>query len=533
MISVPSHQLPSSGSNLRFWSHPRAFGRTSIFTYMNLLFALLLSGCSFFKPASSTGTTTPDKVPAEYGTTPRQNNPAQTGTVSVYDPVKREWVVVQTKPQEKIDTIRWKEGSGAVPITADAPRLPVPTDRGSVPVIPGVSNNNPNPVSPVNQPGQYRNTNPYNIAVLLPFMSGQVSGSVEGNSVAEWAIQYYGGLKMALSALDLEGIRLNVSVLDTKADTNEMYRLLRHPDVQNAQLLMGPYRRDNIKIVAEYAKRSNKPMVSPFSAVGTLTQDNPNYIQMNPSLESHCQALLNHALSEFRPDEIVVVTRNVVGEQNCLEFLRKAYAPKRAMGNPAIQEYFLQGDEKSYGTINLRPYIQNKTQAAIIVPSWADETYIFYLLRAVKSAKANGQKVVVYGMPQWVDFEHMEFDLYEQCQVRVSQVAFIDDQSPEILNFKKEFFARYAALPNPEAFAGYDQMIYFGRLLANFGPNVKDNLERNQGKGLHTGFTFTRVVNNVPFGSEQFAPTQRYENRFVHILEFAGYQFRPLPAVQR
>jgi ABC-type branched-subunit amino acid transport system substrate-binding protein len=454
------------------------------------------------------------------------------GNVAVYDPLKG-WINVQTRPQERLDTIRWREATAVpAPITADASRLPAPlTDRGVVPVIPGVPSTNADLASPVNRPGQFNNLSTYHVAILLPFMSGGLNTSVANNSVSEWALQYYGGIKMALSSLEQEGVRLNVNVLDTKSDTNEVYRLLRQPEIQNAHLLMGPYRRDNIRIVAEYAKRSNKPMVSPYSAVGNLTQNNPNYIQLNPSLESHCRALLNHALSEFRPEEIVIVTRNVVGEQSCLEFLRKAYEPKRAMGNPAIPEYFL--PTEAYSGLNLRPYLQNKAQAAIIVPSWADETYIFHLLRSVRAAKANGQKVVVYGMPQWTEFEHMEFELYEQCQVRISQVAYIDDQSPEVLAFKKEFYARYATLPKPEAYAGYDQMIYFGRLLANFGPKVSDNLERNQGKGLHTSFQFSRVVNNAPFGAEQYAPTQRYENRFVHILEFAGYQFKPLPAVQR
>ena len=536
MISVQSHQQLLNGNNLPFSCQPRAFGRTSTFKLMGFLLALSLMGCSLFKPVSTTGSTTaPAEVPREYGAKPTQNNPVPASGKTVYDPIKKAWVVIPNNPQEKIDTIRWRDGNGSTaPIASDTKRLPVPnSDRGAVPGVSGVPAIAANPNSPVNQPGQYHNLPAYNVAVLLPFMSGLASSSVANNSVSEWSLQYYGGLKMALSVLNLEGIPLNISVLDTKADTNEVFRLLRQPDVQNAHLLIGPYRRDNIKIVAEFAKRNNKPMVSPFSAVGTLTQDNPNYFQMNPSLESHCQALLNHALSEFRPDEIVVVTRNIPGEQNCLEYMRKAYAPKLAMGNPAFLEYPLSGDDKSYGTINLRPYIQNKAQTAVIVPSWADETYVFYLLRAVKAAKSSGQKVVVYGMPQWVDFEHMEFDLYEQCQVRVSQVAYIDNQSPEVLNFKKEFFARYAALPKPEAFAGYDQMIYFGRMLANFGPNLRDNLERNPGKGLHTGFVFTRMVNNAPFSNEQYAPTQRYENQFVHILEFSGFQFKPLPPIQR
>jgi len=533
MTSAPNHLPPLSGSNFYSGSKYPAVGRRTLCTLLGIGLTFALMSCSFFKPVSSSGSTgsNPKDVPTEYGATPGQNKPSTAGNVSVYDPLKG-WVTVQTRPQERIDTIRWKDASGPTgPITLDAGRLPnTTTDRGAVPVIPGVSSTNPNPTSPVNRPGQYNNQSAYNIAVLLPFMSG-TSAPIAGNSVSEWALQYYGGLKMALSVLDQEGIRLNVNVLDTKADTLEMHRLLRQQEVQNAHLLIGPYRRDDIKITAEYAKRTNKPMVSPYSAVGNLTQDNPNYIQINPSLESHCRALLNHALSEFRPEEIVIVTRNVVGEQTCLGYLRKAYEPKLAMGNAAIPEYFLLGE--SYNGLNLRPYLQGKTQAAVIVPSWADETYIFYLLRAVKSAKATGQKVVVYGMPQWVDFEHMEFDLYEQCQVRVSQVDFIDDQSPEVLNFKKEFYNRYSALPKEEAYAGYDQMIYFGRLLANFGPKVSDNLERNQGIGLHTGFNFSRIVNNAPFGAEQYAPTQRYENRFVHILEFAGYQFKPLPAIPR
>ncbi len=523
---------------------PLGLPRGIAFSLMSLLLMSLMA-CGMLQTVSTSKPSEPStNRPSEYNTPSASN----TGSQTVYDPVKREWITVQTRPNERLDTVRWKENMQPAPIKGgsssssasnNTPSTVPGTVPGSVPrppnsnpgpnVTPGPSSNPSNNSRPTYTPPiRFNNQPEYELAVLLPFLAGTyLSPESSDNVVAEWAMQYYSGMKLALEQLGQEGMRLKVTVMDTKADTNEVYRLLRRPELNRAQLLIGPYKRDNIRILAEYAKRSNKPMISPYSAVGSLTRDNPNYIQFNPSLESHCRALLKDALTEFRPEDVIFVARNIPAEQTCLEFLRKA---NRERGFNSIREIQVPAEDKNFTSVNLRSYLQGKSQVALIIPSWADETFIFYFLRAVRNAKVSGQQVVVYGMPQWMEYEQMELELYEQCKVRISQVSFLDDQSPELLSFRRAFYQAYGTIPAPEAVAGYDHTLYYGRLLGSYGLGFVNRLESSPGLGLHTRFEFSPITSapSVVPGSEQYGNVQRFENRYVHILEFANSQFRPL-----
>ena len=74
---------------------------------------------------------------------------------------------------------------------------------------------------------------------------------------------------MALDELGDQGVRLNVNVYDSKASENTVRDLLRtDPDLPNSHLIIGPYRRQNVQKVADYAKKENITFISPYSASG-------------------------------------------------------------------------------------------------------------------------------------------------------------------------------------------------------------------------------------------------------------------------
>jgi hypothetical protein len=373
----------------------------------------------------------------------------------------------------------------------------------------------------------------YNVAVALPFLTGKTDLSqnppTADNTVAMWSLNFYSGLKLGLNRLDQEGIRLNVETVDTQADTLVMAQLLNTPAMLNAHLIIGPYRRDNIRITANFARQLDKVMVSPYSAASNLTRDNPNFLQASPSLETHCKAQVKDALRDFNPDEIVLVARNTPIEMACLEFCQKA-GREALLANPSTSflQYLLPGDETAYNLINVKQFLAGKQKMAFILPSWLDETYVFYFLKNLQSQLRPDQKVVVYGMPQWMDFRNMEFDLFERCHVRLSSNSFTDNQSPDVLNFRKEFFYRYGALPSNEAFTGYELMVYLGRMLNQYGTHFQDFVDANPSKGIISQLDFQKVIIPSPYGAEGMPAVQRYENQFVFVLEFNNFQLRPI-----
>lgn len=564
MISAPNRLLPLNGNK---WLQ---IGWV-------VVIGLQLASCSYFQKAQTSRT-----VPSS------EKKPVSVEEIqgaSVYDPVKRDWVKVPTNQRMTLDTVRWNDpGLGQVmPITSAStqqyypvvvnPKGPagLPAENPSTSYHSAVPPSNPGyrPTTPNNYPStpsttvpNYNNPNAtpanpvpyrpptsvpispsrrvgneklpvYNVAVALPFLTGKTDLSqnppTADNTVAMWSLNFYSGLKLGLNRLDQEGIRLNVETVDTQADTLVMAQLLNTPAMLNAHLIIGPYRRDNIRITANFARQLDKVMVSPYSAASNLTRDNPNFLQASPSLETHCKAQVKDALRDFNPDEIVLVARNTPIEMACLEFCQKA-SREALLGNQSASflQYLLPGDETAYNLINVKQFLTGRQKVAFIVPSWMDETYVFYFLKNLQSQLRPDQKVAVYGMPQWMDFRNMEFDLFERCHVRLSSNSFTDNQSPDVLNFRKEFFYRYGALPTNEAFTGYELMVYLGRMLNQYGTHFQDFVDANPSKGIISQLDFQKVIIPSPYGAEGMQAVQRYENQFVYVLEFNNFQLRPI-----
>lgn len=486
MILVPNHPQLSNGSSRLLWL---------------ILPFFLLMGCDVFKKAQ----TDPEYQPNEDGTLEEIQ-----GT-RVYDPEQGRWVIIEEAPREKMDTIQWTNipETRMPPITSEGMDVPLPRNQTG-----GASAGD-------------RNT--YQVAVMLPFLANRVEESTEEikSNVSSWSINFYGGMQLALNKLEAEGLAMKVNVIDTEANPQRMQGLLENrADVRNAQLIIGPYRRENIRMAAAFSKRENVILISPYSASANLTSENPNFIQVSPTLETHCQSLARHAFKEFEPENIILVSRDVGIEQQCVDIMMQAYYTMQGTSNPDVvpQQYIVPHAEAPYEDIDLLPLVEGKDDLAFVIPSWADETFVYSFLRELDVVCEPEQRVVVYGMPQWVNYQHIDYDYYERFHVRVSSNVFIDDRDPSVIDFKRNYFDRFGTIPDDPAFLGYDVTMYFGELLAEYGMNFQTVLDVNSSNMLHTKFDFQKVVEPTTTGAENL-PVERYENSFVNILEFRDFRF--------
>ena len=264
-----------------------------------VLFPLFTFSCELLKPARSTNTDS--------------NNGEELGDIHgkrIFDPETGTYITIEETVTETMDTIIWKD----VPPGSDPP---ITSETVAV-----VQQGNTSKVIGTGQFGSQLLSS-YNIAVMLPFLTDRFSETapeLQNNSL--WAVNFYGGMKLALEDLGQEGANFNVSVIDTKANEASVQSLLRSPEVGNSHLIIGPYRRDNVRLVADYARDNNKTLVSPQSAAAGLSTKNSNYVQVSPTLKTHCEAITRHALKDYRPDQIVLVARDNPSEITRFQFFR-------------------------------------------------------------------------------------------------------------------------------------------------------------------------------------------------------------------
>ncbi len=480
-----------------------SFHSAIIQPFMLVLIALTtLSSCSWFQPAVG------GKEERVY----KDDDITQIQGKRVFDPETGTWRIVR-EVNEKVDTVEWKQ--------LPPNRYPPIKSDGSWSGKSGTSQPGGGTTPSSGSSGRT-----FNVAMVLPFLT-QISGAdINPNSM--WGLQFYAGAKLAYDKLKNEGVNLNVSVLDTEGESAKMSTLLRGTEVGRADLIIGPYKRENVALAADFAKKNKVPLVVPYTASMGMTEENPYYIQVNPSLKSHCIAITKHARKNFRTEDIVLVARNTDGEKERLSLFQDANAEieGRRQGS-AFREMIVSSAASDFSRIDVNPYIRSGRTNVFIIPSWSSEPFVYSLLRALMVKRSEGEDIVVYGMPQWMNFEQIDFEFYEKLRVHLSSANYVDESVPEVNQFRRKYFEAYGSIPTEEAYLGYDIVAYFGKTLTDLGKDFHIKLDSKPYAGLQSRFAFQRVVLNPEKSRENLNYFDQLENTFVYILRFRDFQFQP------
>ncbi|MCP9235573.1 ABC transporter substrate-binding protein [Lewinella sp. JB7] len=501
MTSVPSRRLPSSGNNALYYC------------LLALLLTTVTTSCELFRPVDSTRPTT--------GTRPGRGgddlDPVQSRRV--FDPETGTYIYVNA-PTEPMDTVQWKEVASeeVTPIVEDGSHAyvaPAPV----APAAPGLP--------PVRQTGTGRNGSRlltgYGVDFVLPFLSDRYREDTErldANSL--WALHFYSGAELALEELREPSISFDVRVQDSRANARKVESIIASPEYQRSQLIIGPYLKEQVTQLADAVRGQEKVLISPYSAATGITESNPNYIQVNPTLETHLRSLLGHAFRTQGADRIVLVAQS--GQRARLAYFQDEYKLLTGddQGEP-LEELVISG-----AIPDLSQYLRGR-RTVFMVPVYEDEAFVSNFLRQVyqTTLAERGDNVAVYGLPQWAEFQRLNSDFVQGVNVHISSSVFIDLLDPEVREFRRKFYDRYAALPRDEAYIGYDVTSYFLRMAARYGTRFQFELERHPEDMMHTSFRFAPVA-VVPATATDLeeAVIDRFENKFVNILRFQDYAYK-------
>ena len=496
---------------------PLLNGSKSLLLYFGL--SLLLASCELLKPVS-------DATPSDKEATDRRAEVIQGSRV--YNPQTDAWETVQqlTVP---MDTIVWRETAENIypPILSKPDAFPIQQspDAGK----PGV---NSEPVRVDLNGSVFYDT--YKISLLLPLFADQPvqNNAIDPNSL--WGLHFLSGFRMGLDELSAQGHKLQLSILDTKANELTTAELLRNnADLKAAHLIIGPYKRENVAQVAQHVRNTQQLLVSPFSAAANISSANPNYIQVNPTLETHCRSIMEYIYGKFERDAILLVARNDTAEISRLQFFNDEY--RRLNGDRdtlPLQQLIVPNYNFPNFTqdVNIISYLDGNNSSdttVIIIPSWADERYISALLEKIYNSLDTYQSVIVFGMPQWMNFEQVDLELYHELNLHLTSSTFIDPMRTDLLDFRLKFFERFGDIPREEAYNGYSIALYFCDQLRQHGTRFQFSMEKEPKDMLHTRFAFRKIVRTNP-ADREFPVIDRWENKFVNILRYQDYQFVPV-----
>lgn len=370
----------------------------------------------------------------------------------------------------------------------------------------------------------------YNVSMIIPLDAKSYMGEGTGN---ERMIQYYAGIRMALDQLDKEGANLTLNVID-ESKGGSITTLLREAQSASADIIVGPYDKSDLKRAADFARKEEITLVSPWIALSSKSiEDNPYFVQLKPSTLDHYQRMIEHVSEHHNAEDVVLLCQegNRTDKNRAKYIQTVARAFYRSSDQSPLKEYYIPADSLRESRMLFYDYLapeetSSKTKV-FLIPNMnsKDENFIYGAIRRLTAERGN-HKIVVYGMPIVLDSDKLTFDNYNATATHVVSSNFVDQEKPAVKAFRQKYYDRYGALPQDEAYEGYDMMIYIGRALMEHGTTFQYHMNKDYNDLLQSTIAIFPKQTDVDESYTKDKDIEYFANKNVDIIHFRDFRFQ-------
>ncbi len=374
--------------------------------------------------------------------------------------------------------------------------------------------------------------NSYTIDLLIPFAANKHFDDIFAleKSRTNRFLHYYSGVLMALKKLEKEGANFTVNVFDAPVKNDRISMIKSKMNQDPPDIIIGPYDKSQLKSIANYGKRKEIDVVSPWKSYSSIGNNNPYYIQLKPSLENHFEALVQNVDRNFNPGNVYVVGRDIYKDKARIKKINEIHK----LNNENAEDYnilivnkdSLEHEGKIFDDIF---YEKNYKEKVFIIPNWSykDESFIYSCLRKLNIEKGE-KKVYVYGMPILLKSNKVGYNFFKRLNIRVASPRYLDDNDRKIRKFKYDYYKRFNVFPLDEAFDGYDMMMFVGENMMKYGTKFQYFIENQKNDLLVNSINLLRNVKEEDIKKENLDKINYFENTDLFIVGFKFNKFEKI-----
>lgn len=383
-----------------------------------------------------------------------------------------------------------------VPVKVNKPEAePEPQKAVVEPIKTEVPAKSPDPCMPGGQSDQT-----WQVALLIPFQLEEADSIGMGEagtlrSPSDYRsldfIQFYEGALLAIDSLSKAGMKVKVNVYDADAGehTSKTRRLLAKPEMEEMDLIIGPFFAKSFELVSAFAASHSIPLVNPLSQRAEIIADNPYVFKVQPSAWVQYNELARYLANSFPDANVLIMTRNAEDHAAVAATFKTSLA-RYNQGNITLKES-VYSQSADAGVLNkLASGRQN-----VVVLLTSDKALLPALLRKLNDARST-YNITVVGLPDW---ESLELDSHYLLNLNTHLFSpwFVDYSSPAVKSFVRKFNERFLTEPELDkyAFLGFDISFYFLNNLMLHGRGFSKCLSTTEHHGLSTEFTFRKTEN--------------------------------------
>lgn len=327
-------------------------------------------------------------------------------------------------------------------------------------------------------------------AVVLPF---NVDGT--GNPDEQLRmVEYYEGFLMAVDSLKEKGVSIDLYTYDSGKTTASVSQVLNKPEMKSMDIIFGPAHADQVKPMADFAKKNNVRLVVPFTSKGDDVFDNPSVYQINTPQSYLYSEVYEHYLRKF-PNANVIFLDAETGHNDKDDFIKGL---KEELKNKQITFKELKGE--SINPEGMKLAVDSLRENVIIPTSGKNVALIKILPQMIVTTREHpNYDMKLFGYPEWQTYTHDHLSSFFELDTYFYSSFYTNNLFPAAIQFTQSYrrwFSKDMANTYPRyGMLGFDTAFFFLQGLHKYGSNFEDNMNNMMVTPIQTGFKFDRVNN--------------------------------------
>lgn len=344
----------------------------------------------------------------------------------------------------------------------------------------------------------------FNVSVLLPFRLEEFL--VSKRRTNQFAYDYYLGLLIAKTKLKSEGIDVRLWSYDVSNENKQMNEVSSDNAFQQSDLVIGPLYQGPFEIAAEYAMSAKMYMLNPLSTDGTLVENSTNIYLGHPSIAFQMEKAAQW-MRGVAPGAAAAIYYGGTTKDSAMAF---SYAAElKSKGGKIVEMLRIQAD---------REWLENKlstfqAQKPSHVALFTSDSGAGIAMMEV----LNGRKLLtvpVIATATSFNLTQTRLNRYGS-RLYLIETNHIDKAKEQVRQFQRDYWNFTNSFPSVYSYLGYDQLLFFGRMLSKYKEKLSKGLEERKYDGedyLLSGFDYTKS----------------HDNQIPSILKYNGFKWVPI-----
>ena len=327
-------------------------------------------------------------------------------------------------------------------------------------------------------------------AVMLPFMTDGSGNRDEQIRMVE----YYEGFLMAVDSLKEKGVSIDIYTYDTYNNTSSVKSILAKDEMKNMNIIFGPAYPEQVKPVADFAKKKNIRLVIPFTSKGNEVFNNPSIYQINTPQSYLYSEVYEHFTRKFTNANVIFLDAED-GDKDKADFikglkeeLKGKHIPFTELKGEAITPESLKG-------------AMNATLDNVFIPTSGTNIALIKLLpQLIVTLRDNPDyRMQLFGYPEWQTYTNDHLASFYELDTYFYSSFYTNNLFPEAIRFSsayRKWYSKDMSNTFPKyGMLGFDTGYFFLKGLSQYGSNLEDKLNKVTVTPIQTGFKFERVNN--------------------------------------